>query len=68
MWEVILKQFLVVVEFLCTPDGLIFYLAHIFLVAPGFPQQTSTLETIVTAATPEEALKQGEYLTWLLSL
>jgi len=62
------NKYVIVIEFLCSPNGLIFFMAHIFLVAPGFPQQTSTVQASVTASTPEQALAEGEFLAWLLNL
>jgi len=62
------NKYIIVVEFLSTPNGAIFYMAHIFLVAPGFPQSTLTVQATVTASTPEQALAEGEFLAWLLNL
>jgi hypothetical protein len=62
------NQYVIVVEFLSSPNGLIFYMAHVFLVHPGFPQSTQTLQAAVTADTPELALREAEYLAWLLNL
>jgi len=62
------NRYVIVVEFLQSPTGLIFYMAHIFLIEPGFPQQTSTVQASLTASTPQQALAEGEFLAWLLNL
>lgn len=63
-----MDKYVVVVSFVFSPNGLIFYMAHIFLVQPGIPQDVQTVQASVTASTPEQALAEGEFLAWLLNL
>lgn len=63
-----MNKYVVVVSFVFSPKGLIFYVAHIFVVRPGIPEDVQTVQVSVTASTPEQALAEGEFLAWLLNL
>jgi hypothetical protein len=62
------NRYVVVIEFMSTALGRIFYMAHVFLVS-DFPNFDTTIAQVsVTADTPQEALAEGEFLAWLLDL
>jgi hypothetical protein len=64
-----MSEYVLVVEFLSTPNGRVFYMAHIFCVSCQLGEQpTQTFQASVTADTPEQAIYEGEFLLWLLDL
>jgi hypothetical protein len=62
------NRYVVVIEFLSTPNGRIFYMAHVFSVEVSHDQPTEVYQASVTADTPQQALAEGEFLAWLLNL
>lgn len=60
-----MSKYVVVIEFLLTPNGAIFYMVHVFLIAPIATLQTETYQLSVSAASPEEAFAQAKEWIWL---